>query len=103
MTGSDPEGLPASGGTAGVVVGLAEGFVRDWVTNGAILLSLIVVGAGVATGVMPWVVVGPLVGLLGAAVGLMSVARRWPIARTWLVLGVVLAVDIVLLVVMFAR
>lgn len=99
MTGSDPEGLPERGGTAGALAGLAEGFVRDWVTNGVIVLSLIVLGAGVATGAQPWVVVGPLWGVDGAAVGLMSIAKRWPIPRTWLALVVVLAVDVVLLVV----
>lgn len=102
MTGSDPEGLPERGGTAGALAGLAEGFVRDWTTNGVILLSLIVVGAGVATGSQPWVVVGPIVGVLGAAVGFMSIAKRWPIPRTWLAILVVLAVDVLLLVVMFA-
>lgn len=102
MTGSDPEGLPERGGTAGALAGLAEGFVRDWVTNGAILLSLIVIGAGVATGDMPWLAVGPVAGVLGATVGLLSVAKRWPIARTWLAIAAVIAVDIVLLVVMFA-
>lgn len=102
MTRTDPEGLPESGGTAGALAGLAEGFVRDWVTNGAILLSLIVIGAGVANGDMPWVVVGPVAGVVGVGVGLMSVAKRWPVPHTWGALAVVLAVDIVLLVVMFA-
>lgn len=102
MTGSDPEGLPERGGTAGALAGLAEGFVRDWTTNGVILLSLIVIGAGVATGTMPWMVVGPVVGLTGAAIGLLSVARRWPVLRTWLALGVVTAADIVLLVLTLA-
>lgn len=102
MTGSDPEGLPERGGTAGALAGLAEGFVRDWVTNGVILLSLIVGGAGVANGELPWVAVGPLAGVVGVAVGLMSVAKRWPISRTWVALAIVLVVHIVLLVVMFA-
>ena len=84
------------------MAGLAEGFVRDWVTNGVILLSLVVAGAGVATGEQPWVVVGPVAGLVGAAVGLMSVAKRWSIAHTWLALVVVLAVHITLFVVMYA-
>jgi hypothetical protein len=94
----DPEGLPERGGTAGALVGLAEGFVRDWVTNGVILLSLIVVVAGLVSMALPWVVLGPLVGLVGAAVGFASIAKRWPITRTWLVLVGVLVADIVLLV-----
>lgn len=83
------------------MAGLAEGFIRDWVTNGVILLSLIVVGAGVMVGELPWVVVGPVVGVAGAAVGLLSVAKRWPIARTWLALLIVLSLDLLLLGVMF--
>lgn len=102
MTGNDPEGLPERGGTASAVAGLAEGLVRDWVTNGVILLSLIVVVAGLATQELPWAVVGPVVGVVGALAGFVSIARRWPVRRTWLTLLAMLAADIVLLVVMFA-
>ena len=98
MTGSDPEGLPERGGTAGALAGLAEGFVRDWVTNAVILLSLIVVGSGVMAGDLPWVAIGPVVGAAGAVVGFLSIAKRWPVPRTWLALLVVLGVDVLLLV-----
>ena len=101
MTGRDPEGLPENAGTAGAAAGLLEGLVRDWVTNGSILLSLIVLGAGIATGEMPWQVVGPIVGAVGAIVGFVTIAKKWPIGRTWGTVLAVIVVDVVLLVVMF--
>ncbi len=40
-------------------------------------------------------------GVAGAIVGFVSIAKRWPVPRTWLALLAVYAVDITSLVVMF--
>lgn len=101
MSGSDPERVSPDASTAGALAGLAEGFVRDWVTNGTILLSLITAVAGMTTA-MPWIVVAPVVGAVGVVVGFLSIAKRWPVGRTWAALAVVLAADVALLVAMFA-
>lgn len=102
MSGRDPEHISDGAGTGAALAGLAEGLVRDWVTNATILLSLVTAVAGVVTGDLPWVVVGPVVGVVGALVGWTSIDKRWSIPLTWTSLVAVLALEVVLLVVMFA-
>jgi hypothetical protein len=102
MSGRDPEHISEDASTGAALAGLAEGFARDWVTNGTILLSIITAVAGVVTGNLPWVVLGPAIGILGVLVGWTSIKKRWSIPVTWAALLAVLAVEVVLLVVMFA-
>lgn len=93
MTSRDPEGLPEGGGTGRAAAGLIEGLVRDWTTNGAVLLSLVVIAAGFIDGTSPWPAVGLVVGAVGAVLAFVTIARKWPPARTWLVVLTILAVD----------
>ena len=102
MSGRDPEHISEDASTGVALAGLAEGFVRDWVTNATILLSLVTAVAGVVTGELPWVVLGPVVGVVGVVVGWRSIKKRWSVPVTWAALLAVLVVEVVLLVVMFA-
>ena len=96
MTARDPDRLP-EGGTAQATAGLFEGLLRDWVTNGAVLLSLILVVAGLVDGTSPWPVVGTLAGVLGMVVSFATIARKSPPGRAWLVVTTVLVVDAAML------
>jgi hypothetical protein len=100
MTRQDPEGLP-EGGTGRAAAGLFEGFLRDALVNGAVLLSLIVVVAGFVTKVGAWTAVGLVVGGAGIVLPWLAVGRRWPILTTWTIVFGVFVVDLALLTLMW--
>jgi hypothetical protein len=100
MTRQDPEGLP-EGGTGRAAAGLFEGFIRDSLVNGAVLLSLIVVVAGFLTKVGAWSVVGLVVGGAGIVLPWLAVGKRWPILTTWMTVLTVVVVDLALLTLMW--
>lgn len=101
MSLGEPEQLPG-GGTTRAAAGLVEGLLRDGATNTAVLLSVILFVAGLVDGAMPWLVVAPVVGVVGTVLSFVSIRRRWPAARTWAVVSSVLVVDGLLLTVIAA-
>lgn len=98
--GWDPEGLP-EGGTAKAAGGVLEGFARDALVNGAVLLSLITVVAGFLTKDTVSTVLGLAVGVPGILLPWLSVGRKWSIPTVWATVLAVLAADIAALVVMW--
>jgi hypothetical protein len=63
---------------------LLEGWARDTLIGGAVLFSLIACLAGFAGGGPAWIVLGFAVGLPGAVLPFVAMAR-WSAPVTWLV------------------
>lgn len=82
---------------------MLEKIVRGWMTKAAILISLLVLGTGLGTWLQPWVFVGPVVGGLGAGLAYLALRREWPPLWGWLLVGVVLAGNIAVLVLILSR
>lgn len=84
----DPEpGIAASAG------GLVEGFLRDWMTNGAVLFSLVVIAAGLFEGEGAGRVLAVVVGVVGTVVAFVTIRKAWSPARTWLTVLAILVID----------
>jgi len=76
------------------LVQLADGWLRDELAKGAVLFSLIALGAGVTTSGAGWVVGGLVIGVLGSVLAVMAARERWSSLVTWLVVLAVLGADI---------
>ena len=73
---------------------LADGWMRDELAKGAVLFSLIAIGAGVTTSGAGWKVAGVVLGLLGVGLGITAARDRWTSPVTWLVVLAVLGAEI---------
>ena len=93
----DPDDIADDTSTAGAVGWMAEGLVRDWLRNGTVLFGLIALGAGVSSGRPALVLVGTLVGVLGAVLPFVAVAKRWARSTQWLMVLVLLAAEVVVM------
>ena len=90
----DPDDIPDDTSTAGAVGWLAEGLVRDWLRNGTVLFGLIALGAGVSSGRPTLVLLGTLVGALGAVLPFVAEAKRSGRSTQWLMVPVLLAAEV---------
>ena len=73
---------------------LVDAWMRDELAKGAVLFSLIAIGAGVTTPGVGWVMGGLVLGVLGSVLGIMAARDRWSSPVTWLVVVAVLGADI---------
>ena len=101
MSQSQPQGDDMRAG--GFLARFVQGFVLDALTNGAVLLSLVVVIAGAFTQQPGWIALGVVVGLAGMVLPWSGLARTWPDPVMWAVALPVIAVDIAVLTLMWKR
>jgi hypothetical protein len=95
-----PRSVAGEVGRAGA--SLLEGWARDTVIGGAVLFSLIACLAGFAGGGPAWIVLGFAVGLPGAVLPFVAMAR-WSAPVTWLVSLVALAASLAVIVAAASR
>lgn len=89
---TEPDDAPRT--AAGLAARAAGALVLDGLLNGAVLLSLITLIAGVLTHRPGWIALGVLVGLAGMVVTWWAIARRWRDRRALLLAVAVLVVQI---------
>jgi hypothetical protein len=83
------------------VVALAEGFLREQMIWGAVLFSILGAVFGATSGDLVWAIPMVASGVVGILLVFLSQARRWAFGRQWgLLLGVV-ALQCVLIVVLW--
>lgn len=80
------------------VVALAEGFLRDSLVTGTVLLSIIVLIMGLTSGDVAWAIGGVAAGVGGSVLVLWAVARHWSFGRQWAAIVGVLVLQCVLMV-----
>lgn len=80
------------------VVALAEGFLRDSLVTGTVLLSIIVLIMGLTSGDVAWAIGGVAAGVGGSVLVLRAVARHWSFGRQWAAIVGVLVLQCVLMV-----
>ena len=73
---------------------LLDRWMRDELAKGAVLFSLIAIGAGVTSPDAGWIIGGVLLGVLGVVLGIMATRERWSSPVTWFVVLAVLVADI---------
>jgi len=73
---------------------LLDRWMRDELAKGAVLFSLIAIGAGVTSPGGGWIIGGVLLGVLGVVLGIMATRERWSSPVTWFVVLAVLVADI---------
>lgn len=81
---------------------LMEGWARDTLVGGAVLVSLIACLAGFAGDGPAWIVLGLAVGVPGAVLPFVAVAR-WSVPVTWLVSLVALLASLAVVVAVAAQ
>ncbi|MGQ0837433.1 hypothetical protein [Actinokineospora sp.] len=77
---------------------LAEGFLRDALSTGAIVFSIIVAVLAATSGDPAWAVAGIVSGVAGAGLMGYALLRHWSFGRQWAVIGGVIAVQAVFMV-----
>ena len=80
------------------LVALAEGFLRDALLTGAVLFSIITVWIGLTSSAAVWKITCVVFGVVGIALVLVAVARRWSFGRQWAVILAVFVLQVGLMI-----